>query len=114
MHGGYETPGPATVWLRPRVPLLIGEPMSPAQRIALTADSANGVSAVLGIDDWMFIPPELTIHFLRPPVGEWLCLAAESLVRTDGVGLATATVHDRTGPVARSAQTLLVSARHGP
>jgi hypothetical protein len=111
VSGDYRGAGPATVWVRAKVPLLAGEVLSPAQRVALSADSANGVSAVLDIGAWTFIPPELTIHFLRPAVGEWLCLDAQSLVGPNAVGLATATLHDLGGPVARSAQTLYVSRR---
>lgn len=114
VYGGYGKLGPAAAWVRPKVALLVGEPLSPVQRVALTADSANGVSAVLDIGAWMFIPPELTLHLMRPPVGEWLCLVAQSLVRPGAVGLATATLHDRHGPVAQSAQSLLVRRRHGP
>lgn len=109
--GSYLVPGPATAWVRARVPLLPGEQLSPLQRTVLTADSANGVSGVLDIADWSFIPPELTVHMLRPPDGEWLCMAATSDVRPGAVGLATATLHDRHGLVARSAQALLISAR---
>ncbi len=111
--GGYGTAGPAAAWVRPKLPLLPGEEMTPLQRVALTADSANGVSAVLDIRSWAFIPPELTIHLLRPAVGEWLCLDAVSMVRPGAVGVAVATVCDRYGPVARSAQSLLVGRQAG-
>lgn len=109
--GGYDVPGPAVAWVRSRFPLLPDEPMSPTQRAVLTVDSANGMSAVLDIEKWMFIPPELTVHLLRPPVGEWLHLAATTQVAPGSVGLTTGTLSDRYGPVARSTQTLLV-ARH--
>ena len=109
--GGYLEQGPATAWIRPRIPLLPGETMSPMQRVALTADSANGISSVLDIGTWTFIPPELTIHCMRPPDGEWLCLDAGTVVQPAGVGLASATLYDRHRPVARTAQSLLVSAR---
>lgn len=111
VHGDYRKPGPATVWVRPKVRLLAGRELSPVQQVALTADSANGVSSVLDIRSWTFTPPELTIHLLRPPVGEWLCLDAVSMVQPNSVGLAMATVFDRRGPVARSAQSLFVSRR---
>lgn len=114
VYGCYGTLGPAAAWVRPKVALLADEPLSPVQRVALTADSANGVSAVLDISAWMFIPPELTLHLMRSPVGEWLCLVAQSLVRPGAVGLATATLHDRHGPVAQSAQSLLVRRHYGP
>lgn len=111
VNGGYRKPGPAVVWVRPRVGLLAGQRLSPVQQVALAADSANGVSSVLDIRAWTFTPPELTIHLLRPPAGEWLCLDAVSTVRPDAVGMAVATVFDRQGPVARSAQSLFVSRR---
>lgn len=111
VHGEFGKPGPATVWIRPRVPLVAGEEMSPRQRVALAADAANGVTGVLDIDTWMFIPPELTIHFIRPPVGEWICLDGRSHVLPGAVGLAESALYDARGTVARSAQTLLV-ARH--
>ncbi|MCQ4045264.1 thioesterase family protein [Streptantibioticus rubrisoli] len=111
VHGGYGGLGPAAVWLRPRLPLLPDEPMSPFQRTVLSADSANGVSAVLDIRQWGFVPPELTVHLLRPPVGEWLCLDAETSLGPGRAGLATATLYDEDGPVARSAQSLLVHRR---
>lgn len=111
MHGAYGRPGPAAVWLRPRVPLLAGEEMSPVQRAVLTADSANGVSARLDIREWGFVPPELTVHLERPARGEWLCLEAGTTIAPGRPGLATSTLYDADGPVARSAQTLLVHRR---
>ncbi|MGK4579384.1 thioesterase family protein [Kitasatospora sp. HPMI-4] len=111
VHGGYGLPGPAAVWLRPRFPLLPDEPMSPTQRTVLCADSANGVSAVLDIRRYAFVPPELTLHLLRPASGEWLRLDADTEIGPGHAGLTTATLHDEHGLVARSAQSLLVHHR---
>ncbi|GHF65627.1 hypothetical protein GCM10010218_53930 [Streptomyces mashuensis] len=111
VHGEYGRPGPAAVWLRPRVPLVAGEPLTPAQRVVLAADSANGVSAELPIDSWGFVPPDLTVHFARPPEGDWLYLDARSAVGPGHPGLATSALYDTRGPVARSAQTLLIHPR---
>ena len=75
------------------------------------ADSGNGVSNVL---DWaknLFINTELTVHFVREPVGEWVCLEAETRIAAGGAGLASSVLSDRTGPVARGAQALLVAPR---
>ncbi|MEI7553823.1 thioesterase family protein [Candidatus Chlorohelix sp.] len=109
VHGGLEHPGPATVWLRMRYPLLAGEETSPMQRLILSADSANGASGPLDIREWQFIPPELTIHSLRPPTGEWICLEASTLIQTEGVGLTNANLYDLRGLVGRSAQALLIA-----
>jgi len=109
--GAVSEPGPGVVWMRPRVPLVEGEPMSPMQRLMACVDSASGVSAALDIAVWAFQNTELTVHVLRPPVGEWLCLQAATLLSSGSVGLATSEVHDERGRVARSAQALLVAPR---
>ncbi|PHQ48082.1 hypothetical protein BLA24_32070 [Streptomyces cinnamoneus] len=107
--GGFGRPGPAAVWARPRIPLLAGEAVSPLQRLLLTADSANGVSAELPIDRWLSISPELTVHVARLPRGPWLCLDAETSAGPGETGLATGRLWDGEGLVARSAQCLLLA-----
>ena len=52
--------------------------MSPVQRLMTCVDSASGVSAALDPARWGFLNTELTVHVLRPPVGEWVCLDAET------------------------------------
>jgi hypothetical protein len=85
--------------------------MSPVQRLMSCVDSASGVSAALDPASWGFLNTELTVHVLRPPVGEWVCLSAETTLGTGSVGVATSQVHDERGLVARSAQALLVARR---
>ncbi len=111
VHGGYNQLGPATAWMRTRYPLLSDEATTPMQRLILTADSANGISSPLDIRSWQFIPPELTTHCLRPPVGEWICMDARTSLQAEGTGLTTANLYDERGLVARSAQTLLIAQR---
>lgn len=111
VRGAVEEPGPAVVWMRPRVALVAGEEMSPLQRLMACVDSASGVSAELDPGRWGFLNTELTVHVLRPPVGEWLCLDAETTLGPGRVGLATSDVYDARGLVARSAQALLVVPR---
>jgi acyl-CoA thioesterase len=74
-------------------------------------DSASGVSAALDPEQWAFLNTELTVHVLRPPTGDWLCLEAETTLSSGAVGLATSNVYDEQGLVARSAQALLVVRR---
>ncbi len=107
--GAVTEPGPGVVWMRPTVPLVDGEPMSPVQRLLTSVDSASGVSAALDTAAWRFLNTELTVHLLRPPVGEWVCLDAETALGSGSVGLATSRVYDEQGLVARSAQALLVA-----
>ncbi len=111
LEGSFLEPGPATVWLRMRHPLLPGEEPSPLQRVLIAADSGNGVSTVLDWRHWLFINTDLTVYLHRPPVGEWICLQARTTVDGGGIGLAESIIHDRQGPVARGLQSLLVAER---
>lgn len=108
-RGRFLEPGPATVWMRPRVPLVDGEPVSPLQRTMLAADGGNGVSAPLDWSRFIFINTDLTVHLLRPPEGEWVCL--DSVTHVDGVGLTDTALWDERGRIGRAAQTLLVRGR---
>jgi hypothetical protein len=109
VRGAVTEPGPGVVWMRPSVDLVEGEQMSPVQRLLTCVDSASGVSAALDTARWRFLNTELTVHVLRPPVGEWVCVDAETTLSSGSIGLATARVFDEVGPVARSAQALLVA-----
>ena len=104
-------PGPATVWTRLRVPVVEGEEPTGLQRVLAVADSANGVSAVLPLGDWLFINPELTVHLRRAPRGEWICLDADTAISHGGAGLARSVLSDDDGVVAQGAQSLLVAPR---
>lgn len=109
VHGGYTLAGDACAWVRLRYPLIAGEEITPTQRLMVSADSANGISSSLDIRDWRFVPPELTVHCLRPPIGEWIYLDARTHLSTEGVGLATADLYDPRGLVGRSAQALFIT-----
>jgi Thioesterase-like superfamily len=109
--GGWGRYGPATVWTRLRVPVVAGEQPTGVQRVLAVADSGNGVSAVLSWDEWLFINTELTVHFRRPPRGEWICLDAETSIARGGAGLARSVLSDDEGVVAQGAQALLVAPR---
>ena len=109
IRGSFLEPGPATVWMRMRVPLVAGEEPTPLQRVLTAADSGNGVSAALDWKRFLFINTDLSVHLLREPAGEFVCLDAVTLV--DGLGLADAALFDERGRIGRAAQTLLVRPR---
>lgn len=111
IHGSFVEPGPALVWMRSRVPLVGGEEISQLQRVLVVADSGNGVSATLDWAKFLFINVDLTVHLHRYPEGEWVRLDAVTLPERDGIGLADTRLADRSGPIGRSAQSLLVSPR---
>jgi len=109
--GGFVEPGPATVWLRMRQPLVFGEEPSPLQRTLVAADVGNGVSATLDYRRYLFINVDLTVHLERMPVGEWICVDAVTLPQPNGVGSAESVLSDRRGRIGRALQTLLIAAR---
>jgi len=114
VKGGVAVPGAAVVWMRPRVSLVEGEEATPLQRLMACADSASGVSSELDPATWGFQNPELTVHLLREPVGEWFCIDAETTLGSGSIGLATSAVYDERGLVARTSQALLTLRRNNP
>jgi hypothetical protein len=110
-EGRFDVPGPATVWTRLRHPLVPGEEPSPLQRVLAVADSGNGLSSELDLTAWHFINPELTVHLHREAVGEWVCVAAQTVISPGGTGLATTRLADEHGPIGVGAQSLLVAPR---
>jgi hypothetical protein len=108
-RGKFLEPGPATVWMRPRVALVEGEEFTPLQRVMVAADGGNGVSAPLDWSGFIFINTDLSVHLLRPPVGEWVCL--DAVTHVDGIGMTDTALWDERGRIGRAAQTLLVRAR---
>ncbi len=111
VEGSFVEPGPALVWLRMRQPLVAGEEPSPLQRVLITADVGNGVSASLDYRRYLFINVDLTVHLERMPAGEWVCVDAVTLPQANGVGTAESVLSDERGRIGRALQTLLLSER---
>ncbi len=109
LAAGQWGKGPAAGWLRPRVPLVEGEPLSPLAAVVITADAANGIAYVLDSRRFAFVNPDLTVVLARPHAGTWVGLDARASVHEMGTGLCEAVVHDEHGACGRSALTLVVS-----
>jgi Thioesterase-like superfamily len=109
--GGITVPGPATAWMRPTIPLLPGEEMSPMSRALLVADSGSGLSAMLDLQSFLFVNVDLSLRLHRDPVGEWLLMDAVTAIGPNGTGVATSTMSDQAGPVGLGSQALLVAPR---
>ncbi len=105
---GKNFQGPCAVWFRLNHPLVQGEPVSPYQRVAVAADSGNGISAVLDYRCDVFVNFDLTINLLRRPVGEWICLDAQTFLGENGSGLAESSLFDARGLIGRATQSLMV------
>lgn len=103
--------GPSAVWFRMRYPLVAGEAPSALQRVAVAADSGNGISAILDFRDYIFVNSDLTINLLRKAQGEWICIDARTLLGPDGGGLAEGRIFDTRGLIGRSTQSLAIRRR---
>ena len=111
VKGSFLELGPATAWMRMRHPLVPGENPSSLTRVLISADSGNGISATIDFSRFLFINTELTVHLVRPPVGEWVCLDAETSVGSHGVGLTETRLFDERGWIGRAAQSLMIGPR---
>ncbi len=94
-----------------RLPLVEGVALTSQDRVLIAADSANGLSLSLPLEQWFSIPPTMTATLLRPSAGEWVHLACRTHLTDDGVGLAHADLFDTDGFVGEVAQPLLVQRR---
>jgi hypothetical protein len=112
VSGGFgRTTGAGDVWTRLRIPLIAGRPLDGLARFTVIADSANGLSAPKSMRDWWFIPPGVTMHLQRYPVGAWVRLTAASDPGQDGIGLTEGTLADALGRCGTVTQSLLVAPR---
>ena len=111
VRGAFFRPGPATVWLRMRVPLVAGEEPTPLTRVLVPADSGNGVSATLSFNKYMFINTDLSVSLHRLPAGEWVCLDAATTIQPHGIGMAESQLFDEQGTLGRAVQNLFVARR---
>ena len=111
LEGSWEQAGPVALWIKLLYPVLEGETPSGLQRTAAAADFGNGVSGSLAYEDFLYINPDLTVHLLRPPFGEWIGMRTSSRYGDLGAGLAESELFDADGRIGRSCQSLFVSAR---
>jgi hypothetical protein len=103
------TGGPTWMWMRALVPILAGEEPTGFQRICPLADSGNGISYNAYLDQMLFLNADLTVSLHREPAGEWLLTKSVSHWQPDGTGVADAELFDRSGPVGRATQSLILN-----
>jgi Thioesterase-like superfamily len=110
VRGGFAQ-NPTAVWIRSRVPLVLGETLSPLQRVMIAADSGNGVAVVLDPARYTFINADLTVYLHRRLGGEWVCLESVTRPEPTGVGLTRSQLWDLDGSIGWALQGLVVEAR---
>jgi hypothetical protein len=103
--------GDVMAWMRMRVALLEGARPSSLERVLAAADSGNGVSQRLSMNDYLYMNPDLTVTLHRPLRGEWVGLSARTDFDALGVGMADTKLYDASGPIGRGIQTLFVRKR---
>lgn len=111
VSGSFLEPGPATAWLRMRVPLVAGEPTEPRDRVLIASDTGNGIAAPLDYERFVFINTDLTVNLRRLPAGDWVCLDSVAYADRHGIGMSDTRLHDVEGMVGRATQALLISER---
>ncbi|MFC6283130.1 MULTISPECIES: thioesterase family protein [Polaromonas] len=110
-QGDMNRPGPAAAWFRLKVPMVQGQPTSPAMLAAAAADFGNGLSWVLPADRYLFANADLSLHLHRPPKGEWVGLLAETQAAASGAGTTLTRLYDVHGPVGVAIQSLVLRER---
>jgi hypothetical protein len=111
-EGSWDSPGPVGVWIRLLVDVVPGEAPTGLQRVAAAADFGNGVSGSLPFEQFTYINPDLTVHLLRPPLGEWIGMRTASYYgrgnTSTGSGMAESALYDQEGRIGRSVQSLFI------
>src|SRR4029077_6472221 len=100
--------GPCAIWFRLRYPLVENEEPSVYQRVAVAADSGNGISAILDFARYSLLNWDRTINLRRKPVNEWICLDARTWVGSNGCGLAQSMLYDLHGLIGMATQGVAI------
>jgi acyl-CoA thioesterase len=111
VEGEWGAKGPITGWMRLRVPLIEGEPISPLENMLALADAQNGLCMALDPKKFAFINADLCAYVRRPMSGEWVGFAARSTPEESGTGLVQSELFDEHGEVGRVLQCLTVARR---
>ena len=108
--GGTE--GVHGYWIRIRGPLIAGEVATPLQRLGVAADFTNMIGVTFDARRVSAINPDLNVHVLREPEGEWIAVVGDSrLALATGMGVSTAELRDRGGVCALASNCQLIQRR---
>lgn len=107
--GGFDEPGPARAWARPRVELVEGEFLLPELSVVTVADSGSGVSGTLEATKWAWGNVDLHVVFERRPTGPWTFLDAATTTSEAGTGTCRTGLADPTGFFGTATQTLVIT-----
>jgi hypothetical protein len=111
VSGGLRQPGPGMLWVNFGHDHVAGEPLSPLLRTAILGDFGGGLGSVLDSTVWTYANLDITLHFSRAPIGDWLLIDATTASAGNGLGRSDMILADRTGPFVHAHQTLFVAPR---
>lgn len=109
--GSFEGTGAGAMWVRLLADAIEGEPLSPLQRAAITADFGAGAAPVVPFKSWTSANLDIGTHLSRESEGEWLLVDAHSESAGNGVGIARARLGDRNGMFGTTVQTTFLDRR---
>lgn len=112
VSGQPGEPGRAVAWLALDGEIISGEHPANFVKAALFADFGNGFGNATAAGEWSYANLDITVQFLRMPVGEWFLLDAETHMAGNGHGTARNVFADVNGVYARGFQTIFVAPGH--
>lgn len=107
--GSFAEYGPATAWGRSRCDLVLGEELTPWQRVLILTDSASGLSLTADPRRHPAINSDLHVVLHRDPVGDWIGIDAVTHTVPGHGAAAYARLSDAAGMAGTSTQTLYAS-----
>ncbi len=110
--GGPGIPGRGVSWLAMEGEVIGGRAPSNFVKACLFADFGNGFGNATDAGEWSYANLDITIQFLRMPVGDWFLLDAETHMAGNGHGTARNVFADEQGVYARGFQTIFVAPGH--
>ena len=110
--GGPGVPGRGVSWLAMEGEIVAGIRPSNFVKACLFADFGNGFGNATDAGEWSYANLDITIQFLRMPVGDWFLLDAETHMAGNGHGTARNVFADEQGVYARGFQTIFVAPGH--
>ena len=99
-------------WLHTNHPLVDDEPMPAMSRLMIAADMANTIGVMIDPTAYTTINPDMSVHVLRAPVGEWVAVVGNTRFNLGaGLGVSQAQLADRDGICALASTSQLVQVR---
>lgn len=111
IHGGFPDPGPGAWWVKPKVSVVSGCPLSALEGVAMVSDYGSGVGPLVSSKDWTYANVDVSIHLTRIPRGPWLLIDTRSESAGNGIGVVHSRLGDQDGMIGMAHQTVFLDRR---